>query len=134
MLTSFECMAVISDVSEDSNLAYWVAITKLLEDALRILPHADEPDCCHWDHPDDEWKNGAALAEKEDNCWSDTDDLIRTLCVKRHWPKRSKNDARYFAEQRINWALKFIRVLMVPNNNANTAVIPRSPLGGLEFI
>lgn len=70
----------------------------------------------------------------EEGCSSETDALIRHLCLNQEWPKRSKNNARYFADQRIRWALGFIRIFTVPLPEAAVAAIPRPPQSGWELL
>jgi hypothetical protein len=113
---------------------YWVAVHGLLEGWCKIMPYASEPDRIHWDHPKEGWKNDAAVEELEGECSGDTDDLIVHLCTKQAWPKRSKNNARYFAEKRLKWAKRFVRILTIPLPDTQTAAVPRPPQSGYDFL
>jgi len=111
--------------AENKDLRFWTAVHEELQRALNTLPYSTEPDMIQWDHPDEDWKNAAEVGAKEDDAWPATDDLIRMFCSKHQWPKRSKNDARYFSGKRIAWALKFTRLLMIPSGKDGRAPIPR---------
>lgn len=119
---------------EDKNLKFWSALHSILQDALSRMPCADEPERIHWDHPDDDWKNNSEVQALEDNCFSETDSLIRHYCLEQAWPKLSKNNARYFAERRIRWALGFIRIFTIPLPETTVAAIPRPLQSGWELL
>jgi len=124
----------MNENEEDRNLKFWRALHNALQSARETLPYADEPDRIHWDHPDDEWKNDSEVQALETNCSSETDTLIRHYCLEQAWPKRSKNNARYFAERRIRWALGFVRISTIPLPESAVAAIPRPPQSGWDFL
>jgi hypothetical protein len=127
-------MTAMSNQDEDANLKFWRALHSVLKDAISTLPCADEPKRVHWDHPDDDWKNDAENKSKEDECSIETDELIRHFCARKAWPKRSKNNARYFAEKRIEWALSLVRVFTIPLEGTEVAAIPRPSQSGWKLI
>jgi hypothetical protein len=118
----------------DPNMRFWQALHALLQDARQSLPYSNEPDRIHWDHPDDDWKNDAEVQALESDCSADTDDLISQYCHHHEWPKRSKNDCRYFAEKRITWALGVLRILTIPVSETGNAAIPRPVQSGWELL
>ncbi len=124
----------MNEDEEDKHLKFWCALHGVLQDARRGLPHADEPDRIHWSHPDDDWKNDSEVQALEDNCYSETDTLIRHYCTKQAWPKRSKINARYFAKRRIQWALGLVRIFTIPLSETATAAIPRPPQSGRALL
>lgn len=124
----------MNEDEEDNHLEFWRALHGVLQDAIHTLPYAEEPDRIHWSHPDDDWKNDPEVRALEDNCYFETDTLIRHYCTKQAWPKRSKNNARYFAERRIQWALGFVRIFTIPLSETAAAAIPRPPQSGWELL
>lgn len=118
----------------NKDLMFWRALHGVLQDARTTLPYADEPDRIHWSHPDEDWKNDSEVQAIEDNCLSDADALIRHYCFKKAWPKRSKHNARYFAERRIRWALGFVRIFTIPLPETTVAAIPRPPQSGWDLL
>jgi hypothetical protein len=122
------------DDAKARDMEFWRALHAALQNARRTLPYVSEPDRVYWDHPDDDWKNDAAVHALENECSADSDDLIRHYCLKQAWPKRSKNNARFFAGKRIKWALAFVRVLTIPVQATGTAAIPRPPQSGWELL
>lgn len=119
---------------DNISLKYWNGIHAILKHASSTLPGGDDPRSISWSDPDDEWKNDAELQAKEEECWSDTDALISAFCTKERWPRRSKSSARFFAHERIAWAIRFIYVLGLPRSKTNTAAIPRPTESGWEFL
>lgn len=119
---------------DDISLKYWNGIHAILEHAASTLPGGDDPRSFSWPDPDDEWKNEVELQAKEEECWSDTDALILAFCTKERWPRRSKNNCRFFAHDRIAWAIQFIYVLGIPSSRTNAAAIPRPAESGWEFL
>lgn len=120
--------------TDDANMRFWQAIYEVLQDARQSLPYSTEPERVYWDHPDDDWKNDAEVQALEMDCSPDTDDLIRHYCHNKAWPKRSKNNCRYFAERRIAWALGILRLLTIPVGETTLAAIPRPPQSGWELL
>ncbi|MBN8711861.1 MAG: hypothetical protein BGO12_05120 [Verrucomicrobia bacterium 61-8] len=119
---------------EDKHLKFWRALHGVLENCRETLPYASKPERIHWSHPDDDWKNDAEVQAIEESCFSETDALIRYFCLKQEWPKRSKNNERYFADQRIRWALGFIRIFTIPLTEGAGAAIPRPLQSGWELL
>lgn len=117
-----------------TGLDFWMALHNYLQNALATLPYADDPDRIHWDHPDEEWKNEAEMDAIQEGCAPETDKLIETFCRTRRWPKRSKNNVRYFAARRLEWGLKFTRLLTIADPATGEAVIPRTERSGFEFL
>jgi hypothetical protein len=124
----------MNEDEENKDLKFWCALYSVLENARDTLPYAEEPHRIRWRHPDDEWKNRAEVQALEKNCSSDTDALIRHYCLKQSWPQRSKNDARHFAEGRIQWALGFVRIFTIPIPQKALAAIPRPPQTGWQLL
>jgi len=124
----------MSDEKANADLKFWRALHDVLQSARSTLPYTDEPERIHWDHPDDDWKNEAAIETLEEECSVETDDLISHFCAKRVWPKRSKNNARYFAEKRIKWAIGFTRIFTIPLMETGAAAIPRPPQSGWDLL
>ena len=120
--------------ADDKSLKYWDAILAILQEASARLPYGDDPRSISWSHPDEQWKNDAELQAKEEDCWSDTDALITAFCTKQSWPKRSKTSARFFAHERISWAIRFMRIFCIPSTKTNAAAIPRPVESGWEFL
>ena len=124
----------MNESADNKDLKFWRALHEVLQDAQGSLPYFSDPERIHWDHPDDDWKNDAEVQAIEDDCSSDTDALIRHYCTKHSWPKRSKNNPRYFAAQRLNWALAFARVFTIALPETGVAAIPRPPQSGWELL
>jgi hypothetical protein len=118
---------------KDKHLTFWLAVHDQLQRAKASLPFSSEPDRIHWSHPDDDWKNDAEVQAFEEEAWAETDALLTYYCEHHGWPKRSKNDARYFAEKRIIWARRFTRLLTIPDQKHGCAAVPRPPQSGWEF-
>jgi hypothetical protein len=124
----------MDDNEEDTHLKFWRALHSVLQDARDTLPYAEEPERIHWDHPDDDWKNNSEVQAIEDNCSLDTDALIRHYCLKQSWPKRSKNNARHFARNRLCWAISFVRIFTIPLPETAVAAVPRPPQSGWKLL
>ena len=122
------------DDAKEKDMEFWRALHAALQVARRALAYSSQPDRVYWDHPDDDWKNNAAVQALEDECSPDSDDLIRHYCLKQAWPKRSKNNARFFVERLIKWALAFVRILTIPVQETGSAAIPRPPQSGWELL
>jgi hypothetical protein len=122
------------EVDENPDLQFWRAIYEILQSARDALPYFSDPERIHWTHPDEEWKNDAEVESLEVDCSSETDALIHHYCAKHSWPRRSKNNARYFASRRIAWAIGFARIFTIPLSGSQTAAIPRPPQNGWELL
>lgn len=114
-------------------MAFWSALHDVLNSARASLPYAEEPKRIHWDHPDDEWKNERELEALEDAASADSDALISHYSEQHSWPRRSKNNARFFVEKRIRWALGITRLFTIPYATGGAA-IPRPRQSGWELL
>jgi hypothetical protein len=68
----------------------------------------------------------------EEKCAAETDAFIRDFVRLRQWPKISKNIIRFYAGQRLDWAVNFLRVLSASSHGER--VFPKPSLTGLEFV
>jgi hypothetical protein len=122
------------EVDENTDMQFWRAIYEILQDARETLPYFTHPERIHWTHPDDDWKNDAEVEAIAEDCSAEIETLIQHYCTKRCWPRRSKNNARYFASQRIEWAIGFARIFTIPPAGSQAVAIPRPPQNGWELL
>ena len=120
--------------ADNSDEKFWSALHEVLREALKTLPSGDDPRTVSWSHPDEEWKNDAELEAREEDVCGDCEDLIRAFCAKQKWPSRSKSSARFFVHRRIKWAIRFVRILTIPNPTTNKAAIPRPKQSGWQLL
>jgi hypothetical protein len=120
--------------ADNSDEKFWAALHDVLRQAWKTLPHGDVPQSISWSHPDDQWKNDAELEAQEEEICGDCENLIRAFCANQKWPSRSKNPARFFVRRRIEWAVRFTRVLTILNPETNKAAIPRPKESGWQLL
>jgi hypothetical protein len=120
--------------NEDIHVVFWRAIYDQLALAKQTLPLGTEPETFHWANPDEKWKSTAHLEQLEEAAWTQTDSLISYYCQNQKWPKRSQNNARFFALQRLKWARNISRLFTIPDDSTNSAVIPRPQQSGWNFL
>jgi len=119
---------------ESDNLKFWDALYDVLSDSSSNLPYAEEPDRVHWNHPDEEWKNQTELDNLEEEVTGEIDEMIVFFCENKEWPKKNTNNAIFFLEKRIDWALSQIRLFLILDPETGDTLIPRSNCSGWKLI
>jgi len=113
---------------------FWNALHAVVQQAFESLPYAAKPDVIAFPYEGEEWKEQAQVDEKEDACYSATDEFIRGFCRHRHWPKKSTDDMRYFTEQRLRWAIAFLRILTIPWDKTGLVFLQRPEESGYDLL
>ncbi|WP_226895562.1 hypothetical protein [Luteolibacter marinus] len=119
---------------QDPHLDFWQAVHEVVVKAGRSLPTGDDPRAVFWDHPDELWKNEAALEDYEIELRSELHELVATFCRNQQWPKRSKTAVRFLLDIRLEWAKGFTWILTVPSTHLGGAAMPRPEHSGWDFI
>ena len=117
-----------------NDLELWNAIHSILREAKDSLPWGDDPRTIGWDHPDELWKNDAELENIESELIDDIHSLALKFCENREWFKKSKSAVRFLMDQRLTWAISFIRVLAIPSTKIGGAAVWLPDSGGWDVI
>jgi hypothetical protein len=116
------------------DLDFWKALHEMLTSAEESIPSGDDPRKVFWDHPDEEWKNDAALADHELELRPAIHDLVVFFCAHRKWPAKSKSAARFLVSRRLLWAKNFAYILTIPSSHLAGAGLQRPDHSGWDVI
>jgi hypothetical protein len=116
----------------NSDLQVWDTIRDLLIQSSWRLAYGKDPWVIYASGRDDvDYSNEPNTTEQQ--YLRESDDFIRQFISTRQLPANSKNIVRFFAGQRVDWASKFVRVLLTPTSNGKVAISPPS-LNRTEFL
>lgn len=87
----------------DDPAEYWFWLAQVLDVVEQTIPYGDEPERCHWDHPDDMWKDEAEAFDLERRHSSRTSQALAEFLKTWRWPKTSAAEPHY-ARLRITFA------------------------------
>lgn len=118
----------------EKDAEFWKALHAVARQALDALPYAAKPDVIAFPYEGEEWKEQAQIDEKEDACYLATDEFIREFCRNQQWSQKSTEDIRYFTEQRLRWAVSFLRILTIPWEKTGLTFLPRPKESGYELL
>ena len=117
---------------DNSDPQVWDAIRDLLIQSSWRLAYGKDPWVIYASGRDDV-DYSSEPNSTEEQFLRETDDFIRQFIATRQLPAKSKNIVRFFAGQRVDWAGKFVRVLLTPASNGKVAISPPS-LNRTEFL
>jgi len=118
----------------EKDAEFWKALHAVARQALDALPYAAKPDVIAFPYEGEEWKEQAQIDEKEDACYPATDEFIREFCRTHQWPQKSTEHVRYFVEQRLRWAVSFLRILTIRWEKTGLTFLPRPEESGHELL
>lgn len=74
---------------------YWLWLAYVLDVIEQTIPYGDEPDRCHWDHPDDIWKDEAEDYHLEQQHSKSTSLALAEFLRTWRWPRTSSAEPHY---------------------------------------
>lgn len=118
-------------MNESEELQIWQSIRDFLIQSSRRLAYGQEPWVIFSSSREDVDGSGQR-PYSEEKCAAETDEFIRDFVRLRQWPRISKHIIRFYAGQRLDWAVNFLRVLSASSHGER--VFPKPSLTGLEFV
>lgn len=112
---------------------FWAAAERFLAEAEESLRFAQAPAVVPFPYDGEEWKEQAQIDDKEGECFFETQEILRTYCQKREWPKPWPANAAYFARQRLAWARRWVRIMRVPWEQTGQPFMARPPETGYQL-
>ena len=121
--------------NHDFNYEYWLKVATLLNTAINTVPCGEEPEAkVYHPYPDEDWKNQAENDALETEYFPATDDYLYYYFTKHKWNGRTKAAVPFYAGRRLDWARRFLRVLLATSPQDESFVIPAALISPEQFL
>jgi len=118
-------------MSDSENARIWNGIREFLHRLSRRIAYGSDPWIIFSKADDGDVQRQRSYCEEQ--FAAETDEFIRQLIRTKELPKRAKNVVRFYAGQRIDWALNFLRVLFTASS-AGLLIFQEPVMPGWEFL